>query len=69
MALCHRIPVRYVLGVSEELEQNENEGEAQMTQSQLHLLGLALTLDNADLNSEQKSKLTQMISEIRVRLY
>ena len=58
-----------MLGVSEELEQNENEGEAQMTDSQLQLPDLALNLDNADLNSEHKSELTQMISENRVRLH
>ena len=42
LALCHRIPVHCVLEVSEELEQNENEGETQMTYSQLQLPDLEL---------------------------
>ena len=46
-----------------ELEQNENEGEAQITDSQLHLPDLALDLENADIGSEQKSKLSQKLSE------
>ena len=65
VALCHRMPVHYMIEVSEELEHNENKGEAQMTNSQLHLPNLAMNLDNAYLSSEQKSKLTQMLSENR----
>ena len=68
VAFCHRIPVQYVLEVSEELEQNENEGETQMTDSQLQLPDLELNLDNADLSSEQKSKLSQKLSENRIPL-
>ena len=63
VALCHRIPAHYVMEVSEELEHNGNKGEAQMTDSKLHLPDLAMNLDNADLSSEQKSKLSQMLSE------
>ena len=65
VALCHRMPAHYVIEVSEELEHNENKGEAQMTNSQLHLPNLAMNLDNAYLSSEQKSKLSQMLSENR----
>ena len=65
VAICQRIPAHYVMEIDEALENNEHEREGQMTEDQLHLSDLTPHFDDADLNSDQKAKLRQLISQNR----
>ena len=65
VAICQRIPAQYVMEIGEELENRGHEREGQMTEGQVHVSDLIPNVDNADLNSDQKTKLLQLISQNR----
>ena len=65
MAICQRIPAQYVMEIGEELENRGHEREGQVTEGQVHVSDLIPNVDNADLTSDQKTKLRQLISQNR----
>ena len=65
VAICQRIPAQYVMEIGEELENRGHEREGQVTEGQVHVSDLIPNVDNADLTSDQKTKLRQLISQNR----
>ena len=62
VAICHRVPEHYVMEVNE-VQKGGSQEESNTSDSQLQFPEMALNLDNADLDSDQKAELNKCLKD------